>query len=142
MISKEKLKSVTKGVSNIKNLGLLPVNKVLEYEKDAIACINPRPYSEDLDRFSIPSKTLEYMSMGRPVISVRNSILMEKFPHEVIWINDGSVVSIKNALRNVMSMKEEERAHLGEQAKKRVKSLYSISSISKAIDPFLTQFIK
>ena len=141
-VEKEKLKEATKGVSNIKNMGLLPVNKVLEYEKDAIACINPRPYSEDLDRFSIPSKTLEYMSMGRPVISVRNTILMDKFPNEVIWIENGSSANIKNALRNVLSMSEEERKLMGDEAKKRVKSLYSISSVGKSIQPFLSQFIK
>ena len=141
-VDKEKLKMAIKGEANIKNLGLLPVNKVLEYERDAIACINPRPYSEDLDRFSIPSKTLEYMSMGQPVISIKNTILMEKFPHEVIWLDNGSVANIKNALRNVLSMSEEERKVLGEEAKKRVKSLYSISSVGKSIHPFLDQFIK
>ena len=141
-VDKEKLRTTIKGFSNIKNLGLLPVNKVLEYEKDAIACINPRPYSEDLDRFSIPSKTLEYMSMGRPVISVRNTILMDKFPNEVIWIDSANVTDIKNALRNVLAMDEKQRSLLGEEAKKRVKSLYSISSVSKSIQPFLDQFLR
>lgn len=139
---KEKLKAATKGCSNIKNLGLLPVNKVLEFEKTAIACINPRPFSEDLDRFSIPSKTLEYMSMGRPVISVRNTILMRKFPSEVIWIDSASSADIKNAMRNVLSMSEEEKNKLGKEAKNRVTDLYSISSVSKNIQQFLLQFIK
>ena len=139
---KDRLKNAIKGVSNIKNLGLLPVNKVLDYEKTAIACINPRPFSEDLDRFSIPSKTLEYMSMGRPVISVRNTILMQKFPHEVVWIDSAEVVDIKNAMRNVLAMSEEQKNHIGKEAKKRVHDLYSITSISKNIQPFLEQFLK
>ena len=139
---KERIKNAIKGVSNIKNLGLLPVSKVLEYEKGAIACINPRPFSEDLDRFSLPSKTLEYMSMGRPVISVRNSILMKKFPNEVMWIDGSDPADIKNALRNVLSMSDEEKNNMGKRAKKRVLDLYSISSVSKNIQPFLEQFIK
>ena len=139
---KERLKNAIKGVSNIKNLGLLPVSKVLEYEKTALACINPRPFSEDLDRFSLPSKTLEYMSMGRPVISVRNTILMNKFPQEVIWIESADVANIKNAMRNVLSMSEEEKNNIGKEARKRVLDLYSISSVAKNIQPFLDQFIK
>ena len=81
---KEMLKAAIKGNPRIKYLGLLNVNKVMELEQHSLACINPRPFTEDLDRFSIPSKTLEYMAMGRPVISVKNTALKEKFPDDSI----------------------------------------------------------
>ena len=141
-VDREKLKTVTKGESNIKNMGLLPVNKVLEYESNALACINPRPYSEDLDRFSIPSKTLEYMAMGRPVISVRNTILMNKFPNELIWIPSSSVNDIKEGLEKVLAMSEVERENFGEEAKNRVLALYSIKSVGNNIQHFLLNFLK
>ena len=139
---KDKLKEAAKGCSNIKFLGLLPVNKVLEYEQQSIACINPRPFSEDLDRFSIPSKTLEYMSSGRPVISVRNTILMNRFPKDVLWINSSEAKDIEEALTQVLEMSEKERTAIGKEIKNRVQELYSIESIGKNIQDFLLQFIK
>ena len=139
---KERIKASIGKANNVKFFGLLPMNKVMEYEANSLASINPRPFSEDLDRFSIPSKTLEYMASGRPVISVRNTILMEKFPKEIIWINSHEVEDIKAALKKVVEMSEAERVKLGEQSKNRVLELYSIESISKVIQPFLEQFIK
>ena len=139
---KERIKDVSKGYPGIKFLGLLPMNKVMEYEQKALCSINPRPFSEDLDRYSIPSKTLEYMAMGRPVISVRNTILMEKFPDEVIWVESASKHDLIPAMEKVIKMKEEARIKMGEKAKNRVIKLYSIENIASNIQPFLLQFIE
>lgn len=137
-----KIKDEMKGYDNIKFLGLLPVNKVLEYEQHSLACINPRPFSEDFDRFSIPSKTLEYMSMGRPVISVKNTILMEKFPDQVIWTETGRKNDLKDAMQKVIDMKESEREKMGKELKNRVLKLYSLESFANNIQPFLLNFLK
>ena len=138
----EKLRKEIKGYSNVKYLGLLPVNKVLQLEQQAIASINPRPYSEDLDRFSLPSKTVEYMSAGRPVISVKNTILMEKFPRYVTWLDSSSVDDIEKGLRKILKMDESQQADYGAKIKKQAQDLYSLTSVNKQMQPFLSQFIK
>ena len=127
--------------TNIKFLGLIPVKEVLQYENNCIATINPRPFSEDLDRYSIPSKTLEYMSSGKPVISVRNSILISKFPEEIIWIDSSEVADIEKGLKKVLAMSEQERELFGFNAKNRVLELYSLKSVSININKFLKQFL-
>ena len=137
-----KLNEAAKSNKHIKFLGLLPVNKVMEYEQASLCTINPRPFSEDLDRFSIPSKTLEYMAMGRPVISVRNTILKKKFPDELIWIPSSSTKDIKEGIEKVLAMTEVERENFGEEAKNRVLALYSIESVGKNIQRFLLNFLK
>lgn len=141
-LDKNMYREATSGYPRIRFLGLLPVNKVMEYEHDAIACINPRPFTEDLDRFSIPSKTLEYMSMGVPVISVKNTILMEKFPKEVIWVESANESDIVHAMKQLLNMSYEERDALAEKAKNRVLELYSLENVAKNIQPFLEQFVK
>ena len=139
---KDMIRSAIKGNTHIKFLGLLTVNKVIDYEQHAIACINPRPFTEDLDRFSIPSKTLEYMSNGCPVISVKNSILQNKFPDEVIWLEGANASDLVHGMRQVLKMSESERTKLGTSAKNRVLELYSLEAISDSIQSFLLQFIK
>ncbi len=137
-----KLKSICKENSNIKYLGLLPVSRVLQLEQQAIASINPRPYSEDLDRFSVPSKTIEYMSAGRPVISVKNTVLMEKFPRYITWLDSSSTEEIERGLKLVLKMGATQQADYGEKIKKQAMDLYSLTSVSKQIQPFLLQFVK
>lgn len=139
---KDRIKLACQGNNNIKYLGILPMNKVMEYEASAIANINPRPFSEDLDRFSIPSKTLEYMVSGRPTISVKNTILQSKFQNEVIWVDSASPKDLKQGLEKALEMTEVERENFGEDAKNRVLALYSLENVSKSIQNFLLQFIK
>lgn len=138
---KNKLRDEIGKNTNIKLLGLLPVKDVLKYERNCIATINPRPYSEDLDRYSIPSKTLEYMTSGKPVISVRNTILMSKFPDEIVWINSSDVSDIEKGLKEVLSMTPKERENFGFISKNRVLELYSLETVSTNINNYLKQFV-
>ena len=75
----EKLLNAIGEDTRIKFLGILPVKEVLALEKHATMNINPRPFTQDLDRLSIPSKTLEYLSSGSLTISVRNTELEKRF---------------------------------------------------------------
>ena len=80
--------------------------------------------------------------MGRPVISVRNTILKNKFPNELIWIPSSSVKDIKEGIQKVLDMTEVERENFGEEAKNRVLALYSIKSVGMNIQSFLLSFLK
>ncbi|HNX16424.1 MAG TPA: glycosyltransferase [Bacilli bacterium] len=121
-------------------LGILTVEDVLRYEAGAIANINPRPFSEDLDRFSIPSKTLEYLYSGRPTISVRNTILQQHFSDDAIWCKSASEKDLQYCMEKVLSMSEEERVAIGKKAQQKVIELYSLNSISEIIKSFLAGF--
>ena len=135
-----KLKEAIKGNPLIHFLGTLPVSLVLDYERTALANINPRPYSEDLDRFSIPSKTIEYLSSGRPTISVRNSKLMKHFKENAIWARTGEPEDLLLAMRTVINLTKEERKNLGQTAKEKVQKLYSLKVVNKKVNAFLELF--
>lgn len=127
---------------NIEYLKTLPVVKVLQYEMNAVANINPRPYSEDLDRFSIPSKTIEYLSSGRPTISVKNTRLQKDFGELAIWSKSSNEEDLVSAMKRVLELTEVERENLGENARTKVLALYSLSVINKKLSEFLEDFIR
>lgn len=140
--SQEKLLEAIKGYKNIHFLGTLPVSSVLQYEIHSIANINPRPFSMDLDKLSIPSKTLEYLASGVPTISVRNTKLQKYFAEEAIWTKSGSVEDLYLAMTKVLELTKKERTALGKKAKEKVQSLYSLDSVNKKINDFLEYFKK
>lgn len=127
--------------SRIKYLGILPVKEVLSLEKHALVNINPRPFTQDLDRLSIPSKTLEYLSSGALTISVKNTELEKRFSDCAIWAKSGSAEDLLAALKKALSMSEEERKKLAEKAKNTAISLYSIKKIGELLTDFLSTFI-
>ncbi|MFA6675628.1 MAG: glycosyltransferase [Bacilli bacterium] len=124
----------------IQFLGILPVEDVLHYEAHALANINPRPFSEDLDRFSIPSKTLEYLYSGRLTISVRNSILQKSFSEDAIWCKSSDKKDLLEGMEKALSMTPEQRQKMSVQAQKKVLNLYSLDAVSQKINIFLAGF--
>lgn len=136
----EEIKNAISGNPNIHFLGALPVSVVLDYEHAALANINPRPFDEELDRLSIPSKTIEYLSSGRPTISVVNSKLKVNFDDCVVWSNSGTPEDLCQSLRYVIGLTKEERKNLGQSAKAKAIKLYSLKSVNKKINIFLELF--
>lgn len=134
-----KLSKMISANENIIYLDTLHINKVIYLEKHALACINPRPYSEDLDRYSIPSKTLEYFASGRPTISVKNSKLQKLFYNDAIWLKSGSVEDIKEGIQKVLKLPEKERDLLGKSAKINVNKLFSLVAVNQKVDELIDQ---
>ena len=125
----------------IKYLGTLPVKEVLALESHAIANINPRPYDEQLDKLSVPSKTIEYLTSGSLTISVRNSEIQNHFSDCAIWINSNDAEDLYGALTKAISMSEKERKNVAIKAKNTAISLYSFEKIGKLLTDFLSTFI-
>lgn len=137
-----KLKESFNGNPNIVYLKMLPVKEVLNFEAGALANINPRPYSQDLDKFSIPSKTIEYYTSGRLTISAKSTILENHFKNCTIWCNYAKEDELLLAMQKALKMDEDKRIKMGIEAKEKAKELYSLTSINKKLDEFLIQFIK
>ena len=138
----EGLKKAIGKNKNIIYLKNIPVKEALQLEMNAVANINPRPFSEDLDRFSIPSKTLEYFSSGTPTISVKNTKLMKKFQDEAIWCKSSSEKELTTAFDRLFALSGNERKMLGRKAQEKVIELYSISVVGEQITDYLSKFVK
>ena len=60
------------GSSNIYNLGMIHNDEVLSLANQSIINVNPRPYSEDYDRYMIPDNLVDYLDAKSIALSVRN----------------------------------------------------------------------
>lgn len=137
-----KIKDSIKGDNRIYYLKTLPVREVLQYEASAFANINPRPYSQDLDRFSIPSKTIEYYTSGKITISAQSTKLNKYFKDCTIWCGYAKPEELTNAMNKVLKMEEDKRIEIGEKAKIKAQELFSLSAVNKKLNKFLAQFFQ
>lgn len=137
-----KLKEAISKNKNIHYLRMLPVKEVLALEAGAFANVNPRPYSQDLDRFSIPSKTIEYFTSGKITISAQSTILEKEFKNCAIWCGYAKEEEIYKALQKVIAMDEQKRIEMGLNAKKKAHELYSLGSVNRKVNDFLGHFFK
>lgn len=138
----EQINDAISGDPRIKYLGTLPVKEVLVLEKNALANINPRPFTQDLDRLSIPSKTLEYLASGSLTISVRNTELEKTFKDHAIWAKSGNAKDLEASIKEAIAMSDDERKNIANQAKNIAISHYSLEKISELVTDFSSKFIK
>lgn len=138
----EKLNAAIGNDSRIIYLGNVLNDEVLSLEANAWCNVNPRPFSEDLDRYSIPSKVLEYLNSGTPTISVKNSRLQKYFNPNAIWIKNSSEQDFVEAFQKLNSFTDEEKELMVKGAKEKVRKYYSVNSINDRLDGFLYLFTR
>lgn len=127
---------------NIRYLGALTNQECIQLQQHAVANINPRPYNEDLDRFTVPSKCFEYLNSSRPMISTKSSRLVKVFQEDAIWMKTGSVEEIKEAIETFLKLNKEEQDYLAKKAHDRAQQYYSLTNVGLKLEDFLQTFFK
>ena len=93
-------------------------SEIIEKEMDATLLINPRPTNEEYVKYSFPSKNMEYMASGTPVLTTAlPGMPQEYYPH-VFLIRDESADGVAEALREVFAHSDEELFQKGSAARK------------------------
>ena len=98
--------------------GAVPNSKVVEEELKATLLINPRPTHEDFTKYSFPSKNMEYMVSGTPVLTTRlPGMPVEYYPY-VFLFDEETVEGYKRKLEDVLSLPYEQLKEKGELGKR------------------------
>lgn len=91
-----------KKIKNIRYFGNVPNNEVVQAELHATLLINPRSPEGEFTKYSFPSKTMEYMSTGTPVLMYRLPGMPEEYGDYLFFINNANPVrEIGSAIRRV-----------------------------------------
>ena len=112
--------------------------KGISYMKNSIANINPRPLNAKLDKESVPSKLLEYLSVGTPVISTKYETLYGAFKDDVTWIEDNDVIALKDALEKFSKSDMQLEMKKAITARRKVFEFYGLEIQAESINHFLT----
>ena len=117
---KDAVEAAAKRCSNIRYFGFVPHKKALALQARASALINPRQPSGAFTRYSFPSKTLEYMRSGKPVLCCRLEGIPSDYEPYLCWMEDGAE-GIVSAVEQLMSRSTEERAEIGRKGREYVR---------------------
>lgn len=112
--------------------------KAFSYMRNSIANINPRPLDKKLDSESVPSKLLEYLSIGIPTISTKYDKFYGAFKDDVTWIEGNDKESLKATLESFDLTKEEEYMKKAVTARRKIFEFYGLDVQAESINYFLT----
>lgn len=94
----EELEEVTRTTQRVKFFGVIPNEAVVEEQLSATLLVNPRPTWEEFTKFSFPSKNMEYMASGTPLLTTRLPGMPTEYIPYVYLLEDETPTGIANAL--------------------------------------------
>lgn len=98
----------------IRYLGVVPINEVKRLQSEADFLINPRNCSDEYTKYSFPSKMMEYLSSGVPVIAYMLPGMPSEYAPYFIHANDRG---LKAAIDAALSLTDEELNALASSAR-------------------------
>jgi len=98
--------------------GIFPNKVIIEKEMEATLLVNPRPSNEEFTKYSFPSKNMEYMVSGTPIVTTPLPGMPIEYYDYVYLFDDETVHGFLNTLRYLFSLNEEKLHKKGKQAKK------------------------
>lgn len=106
----------------IKYFGQLRREEVVILQKKATVLINPRLSDSEFTLYSFPSKTMEYLASGTPIIMHPLKCLSEEYLNHIFIAKDESDAGLMKTIIDVCERKQEDLNEFGRKASEFVKT--------------------
>lgn len=97
--------------------GQVDRSRALELQREADFLINPRSGDDDFVRYSFPSKIMEYLSSGRPVIMYKLPGIPNDYDPFYLRIEEADAAGIWTAMNAAINMPDGSRYAMGSAAR-------------------------
>lgn len=97
--------------------GSVPRDQILQYERKATLLVNPRDPKDAFTQYSFPSKTIEYMLSGTPLLTTRLKGIPREYEPYVFMIDDNRVETLRDEITRVLAQPLEEQLAFGSAAR-------------------------
>jgi len=122
---------------NINYHGKVGSSAMASIQKGAFLLINPRVVADPISEVTFPSKVLEYMLSGTPILSTRLNGLRGEYEDKMYFIEGESAQSIAFAIDDLTSRPPSELRDMGAKARRFVLHERSWAARAAAIRDFL-----
>lgn len=113
----KEIKKKTINHSNIKYFGMVERSVALAAQKNATILVNPRSNDMFFTKYSFPSKTMEYLSSGRPLVAYMLDGMPKEYEKYIYVIDQEKNNGMLNALKNALNDTEKNRMMKGNRAR-------------------------
>jgi glycosyltransferase involved in cell wall biosynthesis len=119
----ERVKQAAATDPRVRFFGFVTQEKYAELLQEAAVLVNPRPRVLLENRYNFPSKLMEYLAAGRPVISTATSDVAEHYGDAVVVLDDETPEGLARCIEQVFATPVAERAAMGSRARAAVEGV-------------------
>ncbi len=138
---REELETIAKNTETVKYLGLRPNAEIVYEEQRAALLVNPRPTAPEYTKYSFPSKNMEYMASGTPILTTKLPGIPAEYAPYIYMIEEDTAAGVKKALSAVLTLPFATREQKGRAARAFVFENKSNKVQAEKIKSFLEQKI-
>lgn len=113
----KELQQIAQEDSSVFYGGMLLNTEIVDKELEATLLVNPRPTGEEYVKYSFPSKTMEYMASGTPVLTTVLPGMPKEYHPYVYLLEDESADGIAAKLAEVLQQSDEALFQKGQEAR-------------------------
>ena len=125
----------------IRYFGRVSREEILRYEQQATLLVNPRSVKDAFTQYSFPSKTIEYMASGTPLLTTRlGGIPQEYFDHAFV-ADDNESTMLADAMKEALSLSDEALNQKGDKARRFVTEQKHAAAQGARVYHFLSNLI-
>lgn len=131
--SEDTIRKIAPKDQRIQLLGQLSNEEAVDLQRRAAVLVNPRQNNEIYTKYSFPSKNMEYLLAGRPVIAYKLDGIPDEYDDYFFYPNDNSLEGLSEKIEEILLMSDEKRKEWGLKAKEYVLNEKNNVSASKKI---------
>ena len=133
------IEEISKEYPNVKYMGCVTNSEMVKIQSEVMLLVNPRPSKEEFCKYSFPSKTIEYMASGTPVLMTRLPGVPSEYFDYVYTIADETSEGMSKTLGIVLSKEEKDLKEFGACAREFVKEKKRKKRQSERVYEFVQQ---
>ena len=115
--AEELIKEKQKTDARIVYLGRVDRAEVLALQRNATVLVNPRQNNEEFTQYSFPSKNLEYLSSGVPLVAYKLDGIPDEYDEFIAYPECDSPEALAYEIIEICNMPYEDRIAKGKKAK-------------------------
>ena len=139
--AKSEIEKISRENPRIIYCGILTNLETKKLQRTSKILINPRSSDEEFTKYSFPSKTMEYLKSGRPVIMHKLPGIPSEYDDYLLYFDNTSDDAVQKGLIDVMSKTTKELNEIGAKGKKFVETEKNSRVQGKRISEFLRKLL-
>lgn len=113
----EELKQTVIRHPNIRYFSTVPNYEIVKKQAEATYCVNPRPVGDTYTKYSFPSKTIEYLVAGRPVITTHLPCITAEYDPHLFYFDNDTIDGIAETLKRCYHIDNKVLSEQGDRAR-------------------------
>lgn len=140
---KEYVEKETMTNTNIKYMGMVSNDEIVKAQLSASLLVNTRPTNNEYTKYSFPSKNIEYMASGTPMLTTKLPGMPKEYYDYVYLIEKENVEGIRECFKKIFAeTSKDELINKGKKAKEFIISKKNNYIQASKIKEFITEKIQ